>query len=137
MTTTTQQPIQRETDSKVSNEPDFGNGKYSPKMQKVYDKLVSLFNIDEVKAEKIAKQFAIDFGAAMKNIPVETKLGKANSDNKGTLSEVSKVKGITYTNALNIVRATEWCDDAGKNGVSYGHTKWMLTPELLKYVESL
>jgi hypothetical protein len=115
-------------------EPNFGQGKYSAAMLRIYRLLVALFSVPTEHAERVARQFAIDYGAATKGVPVEVKLGKTNGDNQGTLSEMLKIKGITYSPAMNVARAIQWIGDAGKNGVSYGKTKWHFEPVLHNYV---
>src|SRR6267142_1566138 len=101
----------------VKVEVNFGAGRYSPLMQSVYNQSQVIFKIDQKQAEKLARQVAADFGAAMKNIVAEAKIGKSiNKDGQVTLSEASKVKGITCTNALFAMQTLSWCSDAGKHG---------------------
>jgi len=117
---------------------DFGKGRYSPEMERIYNELQSRFGIEPRKAEKIARQVGADFGELMRNQSASIKVGSANKDGKATIGEsVSKLKGVTLTNPLMLVRALQWIADAGKNGVSYGHTKWELIPPLKTYVNEM
>lgn len=135
MTTTTDKAIPAiETEVK---RPDFGQGRFAFEMNRLYDATQKLFGFTEAQAEKFARQAASDAGAALKNANATLKVGKANSDGKATISDASKMKGVTLTNALLVTHAISWIDDAGKHGVSYGKTKWTLAPELQKYVDGL
>jgi len=117
--------------------PDFGQGRFAFEMNRLYDASQKLFGFTEAQAEKFARQAASDAGAVLKNANATLKVGKANPDGKATISDASKAKGVTLTNALLIVHSISWIDDAGKHGVSYGKTKWLLIPELQKYVDGL
>lgn len=116
----------------------FGNGRYSPEMFRIFGELQSVFGVEPKKAEKIARQVGSDFGELMKNQSASIKVGSMNKDGKATIGEsVEKLKGVTLTNPLSLVRALQWVNDAGKNGVSYGFTKWELIPVLKTYVAEL
>jgi hypothetical protein len=117
--------------------PEFGNGRYSAEMGKIYDNLQKLFGIEPAKAEKIARQAGSDAGAIFRLTDATIRVSKANSDNKGTIADASKAKNVTLTNALNIVHAIQWCGDAGKHGIAYGHTDWQLCEALQKYVDQV
>lgn len=126
-----------ETTTETSTKPNFGNGRYSAEMQRIYDACQSIFGIPADKAEKIAKQAGSDAGAAFRNVSATMKIGKAGENGKVTIADASKAKGVTMTNPLAIVRAIQWAGDAGKNECSFGKTKWALKDELQKWVDSL
>ena len=120
--------------------PDFGSGRYSAEMGRLYDDTQKLFRFTTAQAEKFARQAASDAGEVLAKCIVEIKVGKANSDGKATISEASKVKGISLTNALHLVRAIQWIGDAEKNSVSYGRTTWRISEmndNLAKYINTL
>lgn len=134
---TLEKPAQKEKSTETMK-PNFGNGRYSPEMERLYVEMQKLFGIPEKKAEKIARQIGSDFGALMKNSVAEISVGKATKDGKASIGEtVSKLKGVTVTHPLAIVRAIQWLKDAGKNYVSYGHTQWQLVEPLRVWVEEL
>lgn len=115
----------------------FGAGRFSPQMESLYESACNLFSMTEAQADKFARQAAADAGDVLRNASASFKVGKANKDGKASITDASKMKGVHLTNALNIVRAIQWAEEAGKNGVSYGFTEWKLTPELQKYVDGL
>ena len=118
--------------------PNFGNGRFSPQMEELFDKSQDLLGFTPTQAERFARQAANDAGAVLKNAPAAFKVGTVNAkSNTASISDAAKVKSVTLTYALNIVRALQWIDDAGKNGISYGHTKWKLMPGLQKWVDEL
>jgi len=126
-----------ENTTEVSTKPNFGNGRYSAEMQRIYDACQSIFGIEPAKAEKIAKQAGSDAGAAFRNVSATMKIGKAGENGKVTIADASKAKGVTMTNPLAVVRAIQWAGDAGKNEVSFGKTKWVLREDLQKWVDTL
>lgn len=134
MTETLNQPANQ---TNKTAKPDFGSGRYSPEMERIFNDCQKLFGIEPAKAEKIARQAGSDAGAVFRNAPAAIKVSKANGDGKATISDASKVKGVTLTNPLSIVRAIQWIGEAGKNGVAYGFTKWRLSEELETYVSEL
>jgi len=134
MTTILEKPA-NETQS--STKVDFGNGRYSSEMERIYKGCIERFGIESAKAEKIAKQAGSDAGAAFRNATASIKIGKGNKDGKVTIADASKAKGITLTNPLAIVRALQWISDAGVNHVSYGFSKFRLTDELEKWIDDL
>lgn len=118
--------------------PNFGQGRYSAEMERIYDASMVLFGIEEKKAERIARMAGSDAGAAFKNATATIKVSKVKGkDSTVTIKDASEMKGVRLTNPLAVVRAIEWIGDAGKNFVSYGHTKWRLTPELVKWIEDM
>jgi hypothetical protein len=133
--TTTQEP-QVQT-SQTTTKPDFGNGRFSQQMESIYTDCQKLFGIEPAKAEKIARMAGSDAGAVFRNANATIKVGSMNKDGKATIADASKVKGVTMTMPLSIVRAIQWVADAGKNGISYGHTKWQLSPLIAEWVEGL
>lgn len=134
---TIQQPAHKHIDAPAKYEKMFGNGRYSAQMESIYEGIQLKFGISAEKAEKIARQAGSDAGAVFASCSAAFRIGKANGDNKASIADAAKVKGVTLTNPLNIVRALQWIDDAGKNGVSYGFTKWVLSEPLAKYVAEL
>lgn len=135
MTTTENKPAV-ET-KQTATRPSFGNGRYSGEMERIYDELQKVFKLDATKAEKIARQAGADAGMVFQSVSATIRIGRASKDGKATIADASKAKGITLTNALNMVRALQWIDDAGKNGVSYGFTTWKLVEPLQKYIDDL
>ena len=123
--------------TETKTRPDFGQGRYSAEMSRIYDGMQERFNIPADKAEKIARMAGSDAGAVFRNSAASISVSKASKDGKVTISDASKVKGVTVTHALAIVRAMQWIDDAGKNFVSYGKTKWQLSESLDKWVTEL
>lgn len=121
--------------AQVAETISFGNGKYSDWMKSNYDLMQELLNIPANVAGKIAKQMGTDIGALMVgNATISIK--SPNKDNKSSISENLKRKGVSLTFPLNIARSLEWIGEAGKNGISYKNTGWELAPELAKYVAS-
>lgn len=114
--------------------PDFGKGRYSSEMQKYYLAMQALLGISDKAAEKIARQMGSDAGAISARMTAEIKVGRSGKDGKVTFKDIASAKGVTGTNALNIVHAVQWIDTAGKNGISYGFTKWHLDTALHQYV---
>lgn len=129
-------PVQSVPEVK-STKPDFGKGKYSALMQEVYHDAQIVFNISAQASEKLARQVASDIGASMANQPVSIKLGKVNDNGQLTISEACKVKGVIMTNAIYALRAIKYADEAGKNGFSFGGTKWEPVKDLADYLLSL
>lgn len=112
-------------------------GRYAQQQEGLFKQSVKLFGFTPRMAEKFARQAAQDAATAFNNAPANFKVGKVNDDGKATISDAAKQKGVSLTNALNLVRAIQWIDDAGKNGVSYGNTVWKLKPELQKYADEV
>lgn len=134
MSTTTASPaINTETEIRV---PAF-TGRYAQQQEGLFKQSMKLFGFTAKQAEKFAKQAAQDAATAFNNAPANFKVGKVNEDGKATISDAAKQKGVTLTNSLNLVRAIQWIDEAGKNGVSYGNTKWQLKPELQAYADDV
>jgi len=114
---------------------DFGNGRYSPLMSESFKDAKVIFGMNDKSAEKLARQIGSDFGAAMQDTIAASKIGKALSkDGKVTLSEASKAK-VTVTNALYLMRAMSFCNDAGKYGFSFSKTSWKPTEETQKVLD--
>jgi len=122
------------TQSQVSGVVDFGNGRYSPLMAECFKDLQRVFKLDIVPAEKLARQIGTELGAIMANAPVDVRLGKANKDNKMTVSEAAKVKNLTQTWAILALRAINYANDATRNGVSVKDTSWEMSDGLKKYI---
>lgn len=125
------------TENKLKEAPNFGAGRYSELMSTLHKQSQRLFGLNEEQAEKFARDAATTHGLAMADAKVEAKAGKASKDGKVTLSEASKVKGVTSKPCLALMHAIQWCGEAGKHGLSYGGTKWQLDEVLGGYVESL
>jgi len=128
----------QKVEAKANRGPDFGNGRYSGVMEELHNDIVRLLPQHTNVAERIARQFGSDFGAAMRDLPVAIKLGKRVSDDgKLTLSESCKAKNITVTNAISVARAVNYMNDALKNGISPKHTQWRLEDGLEKYATEM
>ncbi len=134
-TTTLLKPANENKDQ--STKPDFGNGRYSGEMAYYYDAMQSIYGIEPAKAEKITRQIGADAGAVFKDTRATIKVGKANKDNKATIADASKATGVTLTVPLSIVRAIQWAGEAGKNGVSFGHTDWKLCEPIQTWINEL
>lgn len=117
--------------------PDFGKGRFSAEMERIYTGLIARFDIEPLKAEKIARQAASDAGEILANVSATFKVSKVSKDGKVSITDAAKAKGVTVTNALMVARALQWIDDAGANGVSYGFTKWKLSAPLQGYVDEM
>jgi hypothetical protein len=123
--------------TETAKEVSFGAGRYSAIMKSCYDECQSLFGIPADKAEKIARDLGSDVGTILNNVPTEIRISKISKDGKVSMADVSKIKGVTVTYPIAIARAIQWIGDAGKNGVSYGHSKWKLTQNLQDWVNGL
>lgn len=137
VTTANEPKLHKHVNAEVIERPNFGNGRFASAMGKLYDESQALLAFTPQQAEKFARQAASDAGSVLQNASASIKIGKANADGKASIEDASKVKGITLTNSLHVVRALQWIGDAGKNGISYGKTAWQLSPPLAKYAEGL
>jgi hypothetical protein len=127
-----------ETHEQSTVKVSFGNGRYSAVMEELYKDIQRIFNISAEQAEKVARQFGSDFGAAMASQPVSVKYGKKLSDDgKLTLAESCRAKGITATNSIMVARACDWVNTCKNFGVSYTDTQWKLSGLLDKWVNEL
>lgn len=115
----------------------FGNGRFSEEMKRIYQECFSRFNIDASIAEKIARACGSDAGQALAKATAEIKLSAMDKKGNTTIKDASKMKGVEMTPALAVARALQWVADAGKNGVSYGHTTWVFTPAINDWIETL
>src|SRR4051812_4700907 len=117
---------------------DFGKGRYSPEMERIYGELQKLLRIEPKKAEKLARQAASDFGEMIRNQTAKMKVGKANSDGCGTIGEtVAALKGVKLTYPLSFVHTLQWMGEAGKHGIKWSITLWELDDNLAKYVAEM
>lgn len=137
MSTQTVENPQANTDVKESSKPDFGQGRYSGEMERIYNASQKLFGVEPRRAERIARQAGSDAGAVFRSSAAEITVSKSTKDGKVTIGDASKVKGVTVTNALAVVRAIQWIDEAGKNFVNYGHTKWKLSVSVQEWIEEM
>lgn len=129
---------------KTNLTPDFGNGRYSGMMGELFRDLCAILPESrkgtsvkpEVSvAERIARQFGSDFGAAMATVVASGKVGKSiNGDGKITLSEATKAK-TTVTDAILIARAVAFANEAGKFGFHRGATEWKLNDQMREVFE--
>jgi hypothetical protein len=117
--------------------PDFGNGRYSEEMARIYTGCLDRFCLLPWQAEKIARQAGSDAGAALAATKVELKVGKMDKENMGRIEEASNLKKAFLTRPLQIVHALGWVGEAGKHGVSFGNTTWTLSSDLQEWVDSL
>lgn len=121
---------------------DFGNGRYSALALECFTGAKTVFGLDAEKADKLARSISTDFGAIMSaNTKLELagiKVGRISKDGKLTLTEAaSKVKGLTLTDSIHALMALKYASDAGKNGFSYGNTKWQVADLLKNYFNRL
>jgi len=117
----------------------FGDGRYSPLMAEVFDSLQTCLGMDEGLADSLARKIASDFGAIMSNGQIglsKVSLGKVSKkDSKLTVKEAAtKVKGVSLSHPLLLLKAVCYFGEAGVNGVSYGNTKFKLTDKLADWV---
>lgn len=118
----------------------FGAGKYSPLMRDIYKDSQVVFGLDKTQAEKLARAVSSDFGDAMKGVQVKASVSKkATADGKVTCKEAASQKGITLTNALRAMQTLAWAADAGKYGLLWKSTDWVVNPEteMGKYLANL
>lgn len=117
--------------------PEFGQGRYSAEMERIYNACIKLFGVEPKRAERVARQAGSDAGAVFRNAAATISVSKSTKDGKVSIGDASKVKGVTITNALAVVRAIQWIDEAGKNFVNYGHTKWKLSLSVQEWVDEM
>lgn len=119
--------------------PDFGNGRYSPAMEEFYDDAIRIFNWPHIVAEKIARQFGADFGAAMKNaavsVSVSGKVGK-KWDGRFTLKEAAKEK-VVSTHSITLARIITHCNESYSFGVNIVASQYVLHKFLQDYVDGV
>ena len=132
MSTATATPEVKSTSAKIAI--DFGNGRYSALMTEVFDDAQKVLQVDEKTAEKIARQVSSDLGAIMSGAVVKVKVGSINKDGKITLSEAAKLKNVTMTDSLLILKALSYAAEAGKNGFLYARTQWKANEDLTKAI---
>lgn len=117
---------------------DFGMGRYSALMGECFRDAKIVFQLSEEKADKLARQIASDFGAALSSSPVGIgRIKSVNKDGKITLSEAAKIKGVTLTSALYALMGLQYAAEAGKFGFSFGNTQWKVAKHLTEYFEKL
>ncbi len=120
----------------VAHVPDFGKGRYMNFQKELYSDAKRMFAVDNLKAEKLAKQIASEVGAYMAKAEVQVKLGKINVKSSTlTISEAAKIKGIVLTNAIFALKAIQYANDAGRNGI--GDVDWTFCEEVADYIKSL
>ena len=129
------------TDTKSANtetrQVSFGNGRYSAEMANIYVGLQERFNIEPLKAERIARQAGSDAGAALAATHASFRVAKpSGKDMMTTISDASKAKGIRMTNALSLVHALQWIADAGKHGIRYQQT-FRLAESLQTWIDEM
>lgn len=115
----------------------FGNGRYSPLMEECFHDLQTVFKLSPEKAEYIAKAIGSEVGALMRNQPVTVKVSKANDDGKVTIAEAAKMKGITVTDTILVLRSLQWANEAVKNGFNRKETNWVPIPKLQEYFDGI
>jgi hypothetical protein len=119
---------QTTTESQVKT-PEFGNGAYSSFMLETWKDAMAIFKLDAERAEVFARKLATELGAIRAAGRVEIFFGKMNKDAKFTLSEFSRVKGVTMTNTFTAAKALAFANQAVKNGFSRNKTEWHVMPE--------
>lgn len=112
---------------------DFGAGKYSAAMSELYKDLQRVFGLTPAVAEKVARQFGSDYGAAMASSKAEIGFGKKyNSDGKITLTESLKAKNVPATHSIRLAKACDWANQLRKGwikgckdiGVTFNEERW-------------
>lgn len=117
---------------------DFGSGRYSKLALEAFKDAKRLFKIDDEHAEKIGKQIASDFGAAMRQDGIDPKgtiSRKLAKDGMVTLREASKVK-TRETPALSLMRAMSYMNEASDFGLNSGVTVWALNDVLQECLDT-
>ena len=105
--------------------PDFGKGTYSNLMSECYRDGQIVFGMSPAAAEKFARMAGNEVGAIFAAAKRELKFSKVSKDGKVSVKEaVEKVKGVTVTNTITLLRALEYVYSAGKYGFSYSKTEW-------------
>jgi hypothetical protein len=117
--------------------PNFGSGRYSPLMEECYNDAMAVFKLNSAKAESLARDIASDLGNIFASATVKVKVGSVNKDGKLTLSEASKVKGMTCTLPISALKALDFANQAGKNGFVRNNTQWQVGETLASFFETL
>ncbi len=136
-TSTVNTATTEQTQQQSSGKPEFGTGRYSALMQECYDDSQVIFGLPADKAEKLSRRIASEVGAIMQSGVVGIKTGKVSKDGKITISEASKVKGVTMTNTLLSLKALHYAAEAGANGFMWSTTKWNPCNPLKEFFASL
>lgn len=97
-------------------EPDFGNGRYSTAMKELYQDSQRLLGLSPEHAKKLAEVFGSDLGRYAPKI--EFKFGRKSKDGKITIRELSKMKDLTITNSISLMRAVQLLQEATGWGVN-------------------
>jgi len=116
---------------------DFGKGTFSSNMKFMFDESQKLFGLTPEKAEKLARQFGSDLGAAHNVLQFKLKFGAPNKDMLRALSMSAKTTRYGYPPSLQVAVAIDYASEAGKSYVSYGYTKWSFIPLLVEWIEKL
>ncbi len=99
----------------ISEELEWGNGRYSVLMKEAYKDAKRLFGMPSAKAEKFARQLGSDLGKV--NFQVTMTYGKYNKDNKLNLKDVATAKLVTGTYSIAIAKCIAALNEANKLGV--------------------
>jgi len=131
-------PTENQLSATETLKPDFGKGRYSALMKESFADAKHIFGLEPAKAEKLAREIASDFGAAMASAPVDTKISRSiNKDGQCTLAEAAKVKYVTVTPALFAMRAIAHANECGKFGFVRNESKWTVGKYLSDYFAKL
>lgn len=116
---------------------EFAPGRYQLEKQRLAKAFVCRLGFTKEQAKFVADKAAEDAHNALRHAQVTIKVGAAGKDGRTTISDASKIKGVVMTNPLMLVHVVEFIDGAGKHGISYGFTGWVLTQQLREYVDGL
>lgn len=115
----------------------FGAGRYSDAAGEFYNDLQRLFKMSSKGAEKIARQWMSDFGAAMKNERVNASVsGKPTKNGELTLKEAAKAKVIA-TLSISLMRLCAYLDEGFKFGLNPTKSEFVLNETLATYIAEM
>lgn len=131
-------PTQVESQTQDAVKPDFGKGRYSQFCEDIYDDVQTILKLSPKAAEKLTRSMATEIGKYMAETPVTVKVGKSIDKNaRVTVAEAAKLKGVTLTNNLAIIRALDYIATAGKFSILWSATNWRFTTSVTEYLASI
>jgi hypothetical protein len=140
MPTIQENPVNNNPDSATTEKViEWGAGRYSALAFESFKDAKRLFKLTPEAAERLARQIASDFGAAMRKESDSPKTAiskKRSKDGQVTLKEASKVK-TAETFALMAMRTMAWMNEAVAYGVIPNETEWVFVKKLQEYFDKL
>lgn len=129
---------QVESQVQATTKPDFGKGRYSYLMESVFEDAQAILKMSPKGAEKLARAIATEVGSLMKDANAVVKVGKSLSkDGKVSVSEACKLKGVTLTRNMAILRALDYISSAGKFSIMWSTTSWRFTTSITEYLAEM